>query len=163
MDRFLSNAVNNIDAKGRVSVPASFRQVLAARGFGELYALQSIGHPAIDVGGMDLLKRYEDRMEAEDPFSEAYADMSLFTYGDGAFLKFDAEGRISVTDFIRSHTGITDRVVFVGRNHFFQLWEPSQFEAHRAAARARLVATRASGALAATRASDATKPGGSSA
>ncbi|KAA0972746.1 division/cell wall cluster transcriptional repressor MraZ [Aureimonas fodinaquatilis] len=145
MNRFLSNAVNNIDSKGRVSVPASFRQVLAAKGFGELYALQSIGHPAIDVGGMDLLERYEARMAAEDPFGEAFADMSLFAYGDGAFLKFDAEGRITVTDFIRSHTGITDKVVFVGRNDFFQLWEPEQFEQHRAEARARLQSMRAGG------------------
>lgn len=145
MDRFLSSAVNSIDAKGRVSVPATFRQVLAQRGFKELYALQSIGHPAIDVGGMDLLERYESRMSQEDPFGEAFADMSLFAYGDGAFLKFDAEGRITVTDFIRSHTGITDKVVFVGRNDFFQLWEPSQFEAHRSQARERLLAMRAGG------------------
>jgi MraZ protein len=142
MDRFLSNSVNNIDAKGRVSVPAAFRQILAQRGFQELYAMQSLGTPAIDVGGMDLLQRYEQRLEAEDPFSEAYADMSLFTYGDGAFLKFDQEGRITVSDFVRTHTGITDKVTFVGRNTFFQLWEPSQFEAHRAEARARLLAMR---------------------
>ncbi|WP_279477546.1 division/cell wall cluster transcriptional repressor MraZ [Aureimonas sp. SK2] len=144
MERFLSNAINNVDAKGRVSVPAHFRQVLAGRGVRELYALQAIGHPAIDVGGVDLLERYEARMAAEDPFSEDYADMSLFAYGDGAFLKFDGEGRIMVSDFIRSHTGITDRVVFVGRNHFFQLWEPSQFEAYRSEARARLTARRQS-------------------
>lgn len=145
MDRFLSNWVNNIDTKGRVSVPATFRQVLTARGYRELYGLQAIGHPAIDVGGMDLLERYEARMSREDPFGETYADMSLFTYGDGAFLKFDQEGRISVTDFIRSHTGITDRVAFVGNNHFFQLWEPSKFEAHRAAVRARLLKARTAG------------------
>lgn len=144
MDRFLSNAVNNVDAKGRVSVPAGFRQVLTGRGFKELYALQSIGQPAIDVGGIDLLERYEARMSAEDPFGETFADMSLFAYGDGAFLKFDAEGRITVTDFIRTHTGIRDKVVFVGRNDFFQLWEPDQFEAHRAEARARLLAMRGS-------------------
>ncbi|GGD20779.1 division/cell wall cluster transcriptional repressor MraZ [Aureimonas glaciei] len=146
MDRFLSNSVNNIDAKGRVSVPAAFRQILAQRGFKELYAMQSLGTPAIDVGGMDLLQRYEQRLEAEDPFSEAYADMSLFTYGDGAFLKFDQEGRITVSDFVRTHTGITDKVTFVGRNTFFQLWEPSQFEAHRAEARARLLAMRGASA-----------------
>ncbi|MCW4116672.1 division/cell wall cluster transcriptional repressor MraZ [Aurantimonas sp. MSK8Z-1] len=138
MDRFLSNAVNNVDAKGRVSIPAAFRQVLAAKGFRELYALQAINEPAIDVGGIDLLERYEKRLEAEDPFSQTYSDMSLFTYGDGAFLKTDGEGRISVNDFIRTHTGIADRVAFVGRNHFFQLWEPAKFEAHRAEVRARL-------------------------
>lgn len=142
MDRFLSNAVNNVDAKGRVSIPAPFRQLLAQKGFGELYGMQALGSPAIDVGGMDLLQRYEERLESEDPFGEAYADMSLFTYGDGAFLKLDGEGRITVNDFIRSHTGITDKVTFVGRNTFFQLWEPARFEAHRGEARARLLAMR---------------------
>jgi MraZ protein len=146
MDRFLSNSVNNIDAKGRVSVPAAFRQILAQRGSQELYAMQALGTPAIDVGGMDLLQRYEQRLESEDPFSEAYADMSLFTYGDGAFLKFDQEGRITVSDFVRTHTGITDKVTFVGRNTFFQLWEPAQFEAHRAEARARLLGMRSASA-----------------
>ena len=65
VERFLSNAINNIDAKGRVSVPAHFRQVLAGRGVRELYALQAIGQPAIDVGGMDLLERYEARLGPE--------------------------------------------------------------------------------------------------
>jgi MraZ protein len=142
--RFLSNWINNVDAKGRVSVPAPFRQILASRGERELYALQAIGQPAIDVGGMDLLERYEARMAQEDPFGEDYADMSLFAYGDGAFLKLDGEGRMGVTDFVRAHTGIEDRVAFVGRSHFFQLWEPAAFEAHRAEARARLLAKRSS-------------------
>eukprot|EP01036_Dinobryon_divergens_P043978 gene43978-58633_t len=40
MNRFLSNAINRIDAKGRVSVPATFRAVLLQRGIQELYCLQ---------------------------------------------------------------------------------------------------------------------------
>ncbi|KAB0680817.1 division/cell wall cluster transcriptional repressor MraZ [Aureimonas leprariae] len=145
MDRFLSNSVLGIDAKGRVSIPSGFRQVMAARGFRDFYGMQSLGDPAIDVGGSDLLERYESRMSAEDPLGETYADLSLLAYGDGTFLKVDPEGRITVTDFIRSHTGIADRVAFVGRNQFFQLWEPDRFEAHRAEARARLLAARKSG------------------
>ncbi|WP_102958930.1 division/cell wall cluster transcriptional repressor MraZ [Mangrovicella endophytica] len=140
MEPFLSNFVHNVDSKGRVSVPASFRQALASRGNRDLYAMQSITRPAIEVGGPDLLERYEAQMVAADPFGETYQDLALLAYGDGAFLKFDSEGRISVTDFIRQHTGITDKIVFVGMKHFFQLWEPARFEAQRAAARARLSA-----------------------
>ena len=54
MDRFLSNAVHRIDAKGRVSVPAHFRAVVARRGYSELYALRALDMPALDVGGLDL-------------------------------------------------------------------------------------------------------------
>jgi MraZ protein len=142
VDRFLSNAVNKIDSKGRVSVPALFRSVLQKRGLGELYALQAIDMAAIDAGGMDLLERYEARLAQDDPFLRSSDDMSFFCHGDGAFLKIDGDGRITVTDFIREHTGITDEVAFVGRGHFFQMWQPEKFRSYREEVRERLRAAR---------------------
>ena len=142
MDRFLSSAVNRIDAKGRVSVPAHFRSVLQKRGYSDLYALRALDVAALDVGGMDLLDRYEQRIALEDPFLQTADDMSFFCHGDGAFLKLDQDGRITVNDFIREHTGITTDVAFVGRGHFFQIWEPEQFSCYRAEARARLLKLR---------------------
>lgn len=142
MDRFLSNAVNRIDAKGRVSVPAHFRSVLQKRGYADLYALRALELPALDVGGLDLLDRYEQRIAQEDPFLQAAEDMSFFVHGDGAFLKLDQDGRITVTDFLRDHTGITSDVAFVGRGSFFQIWEPSRLADYSRQARDRLVRLR---------------------
>ena len=138
MNRFLSNAVNRIDAKGRVSVPAHFRTVVQQRGYSELYAIRQLDVPALDVGGLDLLDRYEERMKLEDPFLQTADDMSFFVHGDGAFLKLDQDGRITVTDFIREHTGISSEVAFVGRGNFFQMWEPGRLGAYGAEVRARL-------------------------
>jgi len=142
MNRFLSSAVNRIDAKGRVSVPAHFRSVVQQRGYSELYAIRQLDVPALDVGGLDLLDRYEERMAREDPFLQAADDMSFFVHGDGAFLKLDQDGRITVTDFIRDHTGITTDVAFVGRGNFFQIWEPSKLAAYGAQVRERLLKLR---------------------
>ena len=138
MNRFLSSAVNRIDAKGRVSVPAHFRTVVQSRGYSELYAIRQLDVPALDVGGLDLLDRYEERMALEDPFLQTADDMSFFVHGDGAFLKLDQDGRITVTDFIREHTGISSEVAFVGRGNFFQMWEPEKLGAYGAEVRARL-------------------------
>lgn len=138
MNRFLSNAVNRIDAKGRVSVPAHFRTVVQQRGYSELYAIRQLDVPALDVGGLDLLDRYEERIALEDPFLQTADDMSFFVHGDGAFLKLDQDGRITVTDFIREHTGISSEVAFVGRGNFFQMWEPGRLGAYGAEVRARL-------------------------
>ena len=138
MNRFLSSAVNRIDAKGRVSVPAHFRTVVQQRGYSELYAIRQLDVSALDVGGLDLLDRYEERMKLEDPFLQAADDMSFFVHGDGAFLKLDQDGRITVTDFIREHTGISSEVAFVGRGNFFQMWEPGKLGAYGAEVRARL-------------------------
>ncbi|SFU02683.1 division/cell wall cluster transcriptional repressor MraZ [Mesorhizobium sp. YR577] len=142
MDRFLSNAVNRIDAKGRVSVPAHFRSVVQKRGYSELYALRALDIPALDVGGLDLLDRYEQRIAQEDPFLQTADDMSFFCHGDGMFLKLDQDGRITVSDFMREHTGISSEVVFVGRGNFFQMWEPERLRAYGAEVRARLLKLR---------------------
>lgn len=138
MDRFLSSAVNRIDAKGRVSVPAHFRSVVQSRGYSELYAIRQLDVPALDVGGLDLLDRYEQRIAQEDPLLQTADDLSFFVHGDGAFLKFDQDGRITVTDFIREHTGISTDVAFVGRGSFFQMWEPEKLRAYGSEVRARL-------------------------
>lgn len=140
MQRFLSSAVNKIDAKGRVSVPAHFRSIIQSRGYAELYALRSLDTSALDVGGPDLLDQFEARIAQEDPLLQTADDLSFFYHGDGAFLKFDSEGRITVSDFMREHTGIKTDVAFVGRGNWFQIWEPAQLAGHAAAVRARLLA-----------------------
>lgn len=142
MNRFLSSAVNKIDAKGRVSVPAHFRAVVQQRGYTDLYAIRQLDVPALDVGGLDLLDRYEERIAQEDPFRQEADDMSFFVHGDGAFLKLDQDGRITVGDFVREHTGISTDVAFVGRGTFFQMWEPERLRAHAADVRARLLRLR---------------------
>lgn len=135
MNRFLSNATNRVDAKGRVSVPSSFRAVLAQRDIRELYCFQDFVFPAISIGGPDLLDRFERQIASEDPFSPAANQMSLLIHGGGVFMKLDSEGRLMVTDFIRDFTGVSAEVTFVGRADHFQLWAPQTFEAVQAAAR----------------------------
>ncbi len=142
MDRFLSSAVNRIDAKGRVSVPSGFRAVVQKRGYSDLYAIRQLDLPALDVGGPDLLDSFEQRIAQEDPLLQASDDLAYFYYGDGAFLKLDQDGRITVTDFIREHTGITTDVAFVGKGKVFQIWEPERFRAYGAEVRARLLKRR---------------------
>ena len=138
MDRFLSNAINRIDAKGRVSVPAHFRAIVQRRGYSELYAVRSLDAPAFDVGGPDLLDAYERRIAQEDPFLQTADDMALLYYGDAMFLKLDQDGRITVNDQIRDYTGIATEMAFVGKGHCFQIWEPERLRAHSQAALERL-------------------------
>jgi MraZ protein len=138
MSRFLSNATNKIDAKGRVSVPSTFRSVLSSQGIEELYGFQDFHYPAISIGGPELLARYERRLENLDPFAPEANEMSLLIHGGGIFMKLDSEGRLMVTDFIRSYTGIEGEVTFVGRADYFQLWRPEGFADAQKAAREEL-------------------------
>ncbi len=133
VNRFLSNAVNKVDKKGRVSIPASFRPILGD--VRALYTLMSVDQPTVDAGGVELIERHEAQLEQMNPLSREYELYSFVLHGDSDELKIDGEGRVLLTDAIRLQTGITDRVCFVGRGHFFQIWEPDRFLAYRDHAR----------------------------
>ncbi|MDY8110751.1 division/cell wall cluster transcriptional repressor MraZ [Fulvimarina sp. 2208YS6-2-32] len=143
MDRFLSHYVHSVDSKGRISVPAAYRQVLASRDIRDLFAMRNLDLPVMNVGGPDLAREFELEMEKLDPFSPEYQDLAILAYGDGTYLKTDSEGRIIINDLIREHTGITDRATFVGVGNKFQLWRPEDFEEKLSALRERAAKTRA--------------------
>ncbi len=68
-DRFVSNFTNRLDAKGRVSIPSSFRSVLAKDGYEGLYVHQGLDLPALDAGG-NALRMLLDGKRWSDPISE---------------------------------------------------------------------------------------------
>jgi len=129
MDRFVSHYRLRLDAKGRVSVPASFRAVLAHDGFDGLYCHPALDRPALDAGGNALLAEIEALIAGFLPYSEQREQFSLALYGTSETLKFDAEGRVALSEPLKTHAGITEAVTFVGLGHKFRIWEPDRFRA----------------------------------
>lgn len=138
MDRFVSTFMNRIDAKGRVSIPAPFRAVLARDGFEGLYVHPALDRPALDAGGNLLLGEIDAVLATLPPYSDARDQLSTALFGTSEVLKVDGEGRVGLTETVKSHAEITDSVVFVGLGHKFQLWEPARFRSHLDAARAQV-------------------------
>ena len=129
MDRFVSHHMLHLDAKGRVSVPASFRTVLARDGFDGLYCHAALDRPALDAGGKALLAEIDALISGFPPYSEEREQFSLALYGTSETLKIDGEGRVVLTDAHKAHAGIKDAVIFVGLGHKFRIWEPGRFRA----------------------------------
>ncbi len=136
MDRFVSTFTNKVDAKGRVSIPAGFREVLARDGYqGGIYCYPAIDAPALDAGGERLAQKIDALLEDLDDYSDERDELSVALYGDVQVLKIDGDGRIVLPHDLREHAAITNQVTFVGMGQKFQLWEPGRFEEHRARAR----------------------------
>ena len=134
MDRFVSNFTLRLDAKGRVSVPASYRAVLARDGFDGLYCYPALDQPAVDAGGNALLAEIEALIATYPPYADERDAFTLSLYGTSETLKIDGEGRVIFSDALKSHAGITEAIAFVGLGHKFQIWEPGRFRAQLAGA-----------------------------
>jgi MraZ protein len=134
MDRFVSNFILRLDAKGRVSIPAPFRAVLARDGYEGLYCYPALDKPALDAGGNALFSEIEALIGRYPPYSDEREQFSAALFGTSETLKVDGEGRVLLTDSLKSHAGITDAAAFVGLGHKFQIWEPQRFRAELAEA-----------------------------
>lgn len=137
-DRFVSNFTNRLDAKGRVSIPASFRAVLAKDGYEGLYVHQALDLATLDAGGNALRQTIDEILGRFSPFADEWELLSTALNGTSEVLKIDPEGRIMLSEALKTHAGIGDAVTFVGHGHKFQIWEPARFQAHLEAARSRL-------------------------
>jgi MraZ protein len=134
MDRYLSHYMLRLDAKGRVSIPAPFRAVLARDGFEGVYCYPTLDRPALDAGGNALLAEIETLMARYSPYSEEREQFSAALYSTSEILKIDGEGRVMLSESLKTHAEITDAVAFAGLGHKFQIWEPGRFRAELAEA-----------------------------
>ena len=122
---FLSTHESGIDAKKRVSIPASFRTGLG--GEDSVFLWPSLDKRCLEGGGAALVSRFQraiGRLKPLDPRREA---LSYAIFGRGRHCRFDDGGRIVLDADFLEFAGISDRARFVGLGDRFQVWAP---EAH---------------------------------
>jgi MraZ protein len=134
MSVFLSSFVNRLDKKGRVSVPASFRNALGADAAG-IVVFRSLQHEALDGCSIGHLELLSESLEKQDLPPDVYELIETTIFGGSIQLPFDGEGRISLPANLAGSVGITSEVAFVGRRKTFQIWDPKKLAAHEAASR----------------------------
>lgn len=127
---FRGNALNAVDAKGRVSVPAFIRQKVERRSDDRAIVLARhemfdclVGYDtnyALDIDAENERRRLKE--EDSDPL--AHYARSYLTMSDTAELPYDGSGRIVLPGRIRAKARIEDLALFVGVGRTFELWSP---------------------------------------
>ena len=128
MSLFLGTHTNKIDKKGRVSVPAPFRQALSESSQMGLFVFKSVHDPALSAAGLDYLKNLQQSRPMTDLLAPAGTDMSSLIFMSSIQPAFDPEGRIALPADFTEHAEIEDKVSFVGMGDTFQLWSPALLE-----------------------------------
>lgn len=132
MTPFIGNFQNKLDAKGRVSIPASFRSVLKRMSHAgpdapvaAMYLRPSLEYPCIEVWTeIGFEKLAEPLSSGYDQFSKAHEDFAMALFGDARQAETDKEGRIVVPPELAEFANLKDNVTFIGVRNIFQIWEP---------------------------------------
>ncbi len=108
---FLSNYVNKIDKKGRVSVPASFRSHLNSMGYNGFISYPSFNHPALEACSQDRIEKLSNTIDTLNPFEEKRDFFATSILSESENLQFDTEGRVSISQKLLSHSKIKDNIL----------------------------------------------------
>ena len=132
---FQGSALNSVDAKGRVSVPAFLRSVIERRGDArtitlakhESFPALSAYDPAYAALKHNKLERLLEKEETNPNAQLDYEQRNLMAFAATEEVPYDSSGRIVLPPMMRRKGGIDDLALFLGAGETFQIWNPKLF------------------------------------
>jgi len=127
---FLSTATNNLDAKGRVSVPSDFRAVVGSGAFDGIVVWPSFDGDYLEGGGIALMESYLNSLETMDHYDEGRMALQRAIFAESRKLSFDSGGRVTLPKDLAEYAGLNGQATFVGLGRRFEIWNPDVYKAH---------------------------------
>ncbi|MFQ6612096.1 MAG: division/cell wall cluster transcriptional repressor MraZ [Fidelibacterota bacterium] len=127
---FTGEFAYSIDAKGRVNIPAKFRQVLSADNEQTFVVTKGLD-PCVWVYPAIIWKSIEDGLKHLSSISATNRAFIRNTVRYASAVQYDKQGRIPVTPFLIKHAQLDKEVVIIGMVNKIEIWNPAtlnQFE-----------------------------------
>jgi MraZ protein len=122
IEMFISTSEHGVDAKNRVSVPASYRAVLRNDPYDAIYVFPHFSGAYLEGGGELFIQQYRAdiaRLGRYDPLGQV---MEVAVLGAAKRLDFDSTGRITLPKAFTEHANISKKAAFVGCGSRFEIW-----------------------------------------
>ena len=121
-----------IDAKGRTSVPAKFRDVLVANGEARLVMTPGL-EPCLVAWPIKEWLAFEERLSKLPQFDASVASIRRIYVSGAVELEVDKLGRLLVPKELRDAAGLGRDVLWAGMGRHVELWDKERFAALRRA------------------------------
>jgi MraZ protein len=114
---FLGQFEHTVDEKGRMTIPARFRELLE----GGAYVTQGFDSNLIVLPTAAFQQIYQrvNQLSMTDPTTR---QLKRLIFSSAPRLEFDKAGRILLPQFLRETAGLDGSAVVVGVGDYFEIW-----------------------------------------
>jgi MraZ protein len=121
---FLGEFEHSIDDKGRVAIPARFREELAegmvlTRGF----------DACLQAFPRHVWQQLSQKVSSLSLGSPEARNLRRILFSNAAEVEVDRQGRILVPQNLREYAGLAEQVVITGMDTYFELWAANRWQA----------------------------------
>ena len=139
MNLFVSQFINKVDKKGRISLPSLFRNALPKNSRNEIILYKSLKYNSIEGCSSNRINEIAKRINKLDIFSDDQDDFATSVFSQIIPTNIDTEGRFLIPENLKNHSNISTEATFVGQGYFFQIWEPNAAKERQKHSRIRLI------------------------
>ncbi|MBV1960735.1 MAG: division/cell wall cluster transcriptional repressor MraZ [Immundisolibacteraceae bacterium] len=121
----------NLDAKGRMAVPARHRDLLARDGVEELMVTLAHRGNCLLIYPMPEWELIERRLVKLSDLNESAYQLKQILLGHASHCALDGSGRILIPPLLREHVEIDKHSALVGMGNKLELWQEQNWSAQR--------------------------------
>ncbi len=121
---FLGRYEHTIDEKGRMTIPARYRELLE----NGAYVTQGFDHNLIvhPVASFEEMSAKINRLAFTDPLAR---QLKRFIVSTAERCEIDRAGRILLPQFLRDVADLQGPIILIGAGSYFEIWSPSNWAA----------------------------------
>ncbi|HEY6201244.1 MAG TPA: division/cell wall cluster transcriptional repressor MraZ [Candidatus Binatia bacterium] len=122
---FRGSFEHTLDNKGRLSIPAKFREVLLGKGDDRIVITNFVVEQArcLDVYPFDEWVRFEDEVRKKPRFDRRIIAFQNYYLGGASECAVDKQGRILIPPLLREYAGLKRDVALVSVLDKFRVWD----------------------------------------
>ena len=125
---FFGTFQHTIDAKGRTSLPAKFREALASAGEPKIVLIRYPHWKAVSALPHSVWNDLRQRLVAASPLDPRAQRTILKFFSSAQEVDLDVHGRVLVPPALREWAGLSKEVVWVGMGRTIHLWDQAAYE-----------------------------------
>ena len=119
---------HTIDPKGRLSIPAKFRDVLNTE-YGDKLVIAPVKSAEIQVHPLSRWQELEAKVSRLSPFDEDVRRFRRQFLSLGEDVTLDPQGRIQIRQDYRERAALVKDVMIVGMGEYFDVWNVERWTA----------------------------------
>lgn len=117
-----------IDAKGRMVLPARYRERLSEICEGQLVVTIDHEQPCLLIYPLSEWEDVEARINALPGIGGQVRKLKRMLVGYATDVDVDANGRMLISSPLRKHAHLEKKVVLIGQGNKFELWDEQRWE-----------------------------------
>jgi MraZ protein len=129
MFRGISNL--NIDAKGRVAIPARYRDSIAANASGEMVITVDHTDRCLLLYPMEQWMKVEQVLMGLPNMNRSVRNMQRLVLGHASEVELDSQGRVRLSLPLREYANLQKKSVLIGQANKFELWDVDTWNIQR--------------------------------